>query len=163
MNRLVNCSCQYDELEGEIFFFLEYQNDAEALNAFLADLGVERCFKWLSIEDIKKNQTLKLHSSFLQLSAIIDLEKHIEESKIYHSLPLDKKGIYVLLVFRPNFNKGPEFDPFKDHTAALFYGIYRRNKETWLFYNAGAGEFPDEEISKHTKGKLPLSLPSMTV
>ena len=109
-------------------------------------------FKWFKLEELVDLTEIKILWPLKEFVEVVDIAAHLKEKQAYDMLPLSKQNVYVLLICKTDSARIPEIDYFYDHLPALFLGIYKRNKETWLVYNAGRDEFPSDEVMKYAKG-----------
>ena len=130
--------------------------DVSLLNQNLRDLKLDLTFSWFTYEKLLLE---KLDSFTLKIATAINFPKHIKETDEYYALPLSEQNIYILLLCKPDRADTP-LDLFYDHLPGLFWGIYRRNRESWYLYNSAKGEFPPEDVIKNAKGILSAYLRS---
>lgn len=139
-------------------YFIKMNEDyeTERVNEGLKHLEVDLSFKWVQIEEITKSGNMPITKELKSFFDVVDVKHHIDDAQRYNDeKDQSKKNIYIVMLCKPQkkeFEKS-NVDIFYEHLSGLFVGIYKRNKETWLVYNAARDEYPSEDVLKHAKGE----------
>ena len=151
LRKFTEIKCQFDDIEGQMYYFLKINPiDTDLLNAAVKELNVTLSFKWFSTEELLQiSSGYQIEKAIQQFAAIVNIPEHIKQTALYHELPLAEQNVYILLIYKKTHI---EFEYFIGHLPALYLGIYRRNRETWLIFNPARDEYPSEDILKIAKG-----------
>jgi GMP synthase-like glutamine amidotransferase len=137
---------QYDLIKGRMIYFVELPEfDVDNLNKVLAQLNYEFSFiyKKYSFTDSITNNENSLLSLFDFDSFIKDTQKAFED---------DTVDYFIIISCKPPGARKDQAGFF--HFPALFHGIFRKNREKWLYYVCSTDELPDEKILKKVKAVL---------
>ena len=147
---------QYDEIRGKIIFFMEIPYfSVEKLNQFLKKQHLFLEYKWFESTLLTKANPY-ITEDTLQLNELVNFKKHIEDTLAYLKLHKDDNPLYIFLICKPKVFLVNDIDFLYHHMNALYKGIFKRNKESWLIINASVDELPTEAQMKRAKGILIL-------
>jgi GMP synthase-like glutamine amidotransferase len=133
---------QFDDVEGEMIYLIEIPLiNTENLNKNLAKINYPFEFEYITQENDKK---LKLDGETIKILNSFNIDAHIKSSNFEET--------YVMLSCVPPRDKEVD-DAGSFLLFNLFTGLYRRNKERWLYYTAAKNEFPSDEILKSPQCK----------
>jgi GMP synthase-like glutamine amidotransferase len=142
INKMLSNPIQYDEFQGEMIYLFEMPFlDMKKFNENLEKINYPFEFAYINYENFftkeggEKNITLDEHSQ--KLLSSFNVKEHILDSQIL-------EDIYLMISCVPH---RPDDLP-SGLLFPLFTGLYRKNKEKWLYYTADKNEFPSDEIIK---------------
>ena len=156
MNKFVeDDSIQFEEIKGKIIFFANIPYfSVEKLNQFLKKVNLSLEYKWFESSSLTESNP-DIAEDTLQLNKAVNFENHIEDTLAYFKLHQDDNPLYIFLICKPKKVLAADaIDFLYHHMNALYKGILRRNKDSWLIINASVDELPTEAQMKRAKGIL---------
>ena len=146
LDKLSEPIVQYDDIDFTKIYFLEipYIN-TEILNKNLKEYKFPYSFEYFEQSNFK---TEIIGKETLNILSQLNFEKMIEHIKSTEEcIKKDELDLYIILACK--LSGDDEKGYF--HFPSLFNGIYRRNKEKWIYMVASKGVFPDEKMLNKAK------------
>ena len=146
LDKLSEPMIQYDDIDFTKIFFLEipYIN-IDIVNKKLKENKLKYSFEYFEQNNFKSKIIGK---ETLNILSQLNFEKMIEHIKLTEQcIKKDELDLYIILACK--LSGDDEKGYF--HFPSLFNGIYRRNKEKWIYMVASKGVFPDEQMLNKAK------------
>ena len=144
IRKLLENSITIDSIHGKTVFLLELPKiSVDNLNELF-----ETEFAWVSndsLQDLKQTDT-----ELIAIANKYNLPSYIQTAGLMSD---SDKETYIIMSCKP-VDKATAVDPMYLHFPALFEGIFKRNGENWIYFNAAADEFPTEEQMKNAKAVI---------
>lgn len=153
LNKMLSNVTQYDEFKGEMIYFFPIPFiEIKKFNENLQKINYPYEFTFINYEKKILNGKnsdnsdygidIKIDDHSLDIFSSFDFKTHILDSQ-------NLEDIYIMISCVP-YRKD---DLPSGLLFPLFTGLYRKNKEKWLYYTADKNEFPKDEIIKSPKCK----------
>ena len=146
LDKLSEPMIQYDDIDFTKIYFLEipYIN-IDIVNKKLKENKLKYSFEYFEQNNFKSEIVGK---ETLDILSQLNFDKIIEHIKLTEQcIKKDELDLYIILACK--LSGDDEKGYF--HFPSLFNGIYRRNKEKWIYMVASKGVFPDEQMLNKAK------------
>ena len=146
LDKLSEPMIQYDDIDYTKIYFLEIPDiNTEIINKKLKENNFKYSFEYIEQKNYKSKSIGK---ETLNILSKLNFEKMVEHIiSTENCIKNDELDLYIILACK--LSGDDEKGYF--HFPSLFNGIYRRNKEKWIYIVASKGVFPDEEMLNKAK------------
>ena len=146
LDKLSDIIIQYDDLDNIKIFFIEIPFcEIKTLNKKLQENNFKYSFEYFDKKNLDKNNIGK---ETLDILFKLNFDKIISHIKTTEEI-IKKDELDLYIIFACKLSGDDEKGFF--HFPSLFTGIYRRNKEKWIYLVASNCDFPNEEILNKAK------------